>query len=229
MEPHRSAPFDLSAISSEVVEILLLDSSTESTLLDEIARENTHKPEILHIMLNHPHTPEHVREFVSGQLNLPLPSGEEISETAREENTSVRWGKAESLLQKVQHLKMGEKMQLAFKGSREIRAMLLRDANSEVMLAVMNNPKITEGEVELLAKQKSTAIEVLREISRKKEWIRSYSIIHSLVSNPKTPIGIALKHINTLRLKDLVMIEKNKNLPSAVRAGAKKLITARKS
>jgi hypothetical protein len=228
MESHRSAPFDLSGISPEVVEILLLDSSTDSTLLDEIARENTHRPEILHIMLNHPHTPEHVKESVSGQLNLSVPSGEESRESGPEENSLVRWGKAESLLQKVQHLKMGEKMQLAFKGSREIRAMLLRDANSEVMLAVLNNPKITEGEIELLAKQKSTAIEVLREISKKKDWIRSYSIIHSLVSNPKTPIGISLKHINTLRLKDLMMIEKNKNLSAAVRAGAKKLITARK-
>lgn len=229
MDASRLIPFDISAISPAVVEILLLDSTTETAIFDEIARENTHRPEILQLLLQHPHSAASVKEFAADKLNLPIPKTQERPGADHEDVAPGRQSKAESLLQRVQHLKMGEKMQLAFKGSREIRALLLRDPNSEVMLAVMNNPKITESEVELLAKQKTTSVDILREISKKREWVRSYAIAHSLVSNPKTPIGIAVKHIHALRLKDLVMIEKDKNLSAAVRANAKKVIIARKS
>ena len=122
----------------------------------------------------------------------------------------------------------GEKMQLAVKGSREIRSILLRDPREEILVAVLNNPKISHSEIELLAKQKTTTSDILREIAKNKTWLRSYTIIHCLVSNPKTPTGVSIQHIHSIRTKDLKQIEKDRNLPEAVRSNAKKLLFARK-
>jgi hypothetical protein len=134
----------------------------------------------------------------------------------------------QSLLKKIQSLKVGERIQLALKGDRNVRSILIRDSNRDVMLAVLENPKITESEIELLAKQKTIPVEILRAISKKREWMKIYSIVHALVTNPKTPIDIALRHIHNLRLKDLALLEKNKNVPEAIRATAKKLVASRR-
>lgn len=221
MEKQRLIPLDHSSLSEEVIDILLFDSSTEPALFDEIALRNTHRPNILQLLLNHPLTPYRTRQFVAEKLRLPIP----LKKPAVEEETART--KITGLLQKIQKLRTGEKIQLALRGSRDIRTILLRDANKEVMLAVLENPKITDSEIELLARQQTTPIELIRAISQKKEWMRTYSIIHALVSNSKTPINISLKHIHNLRTKDLSLLEKNRNIPDAVRATAKKILIAR--
>ncbi len=224
MEPLKRITVDLSVISVNVVDTLLLDSTTDPSILDEIARENTHRPEILNLFLTHPLTPEDTREFAGRTLKLPVTT--ELARTeAPQEQTRI---KAQSLLQRVQTMGTGEKMQLAVKGSREIRSILLRDPREEILVAVLNNPKISHSEIELLAKQKTTTSDILREIAKNKTWLRSYTIIHCLVSNPKTPTGVSIQHIHSIRTKDLKQIEKDRNLPEAVRSNAKKLLFARK-
>ena len=224
MEPLKRITVDLSVISVNVVDTLLLDSTTDPSILDEIARENTHRPEILNLFLTHPLTPEDTREFAGRTLKLPVTT--ELARTeASQEQTRI---KAQSLLQRVQTMGTGEKMQLAVKGSREIRSILLRDPREEILVAVLNNPKISHSEIELLAKQKTTTSDILREIAKNKTWLRSYTIIHCLVSNPKTPTGVSIQHIHSIRTKDLKQIEKDRNLPEAVRSNAKKLLFARK-
>ncbi|GAB4534765.1 MAG: hypothetical protein Fur0020_01660 [Thermodesulfovibrionia bacterium] len=225
MEIRGLLSLDHSTLSEEVIDILLFDSSTEPSLFDEIAKNNLHRPNILRFLLNHPLTPSSTRQFVSEQLRLPMPSEREIKSARTDESTKA---KVIGLLQKIQKLSTGEKIQLAFRGSKDIRTILLRDPSKEVMLAVLENPKITNSEIEVLAKQQTTPLEIIRTISQKRDWMRTYSIIHSLISNPKTPVDISLKHIHHLRDKDLSMLEKNRNIPEAVRSTAKRLLTARR-
>ncbi|MEW6714817.1 MAG: hypothetical protein AB1306_06980 [Nitrospirota bacterium] len=233
METLKQIPFDLSTISENVVEVLLLDSFTETSLFKEIIENNIHRPEILTFLLNHPLTPEDARQLAAETLKLPVPAvkKELVPEhtASDEERESFSERKTKRLLQTIQGLKMGEKLQLALRGSHEIRSVLLRDTNPQVMNAVLNNPKITDTEIELLAKQKTTSIDIIREIAKKKEWIKNYQIVFALVSNSKTPVGIALKHIKILRIKDLAKIGIDKNVPDAIRSTAKKLIEARKA
>jgi len=165
-------------------------------------------------------------------LKCPVPSAKkevvpERTASAKEhESSSER--KIKRMLEAIQELKMCQKLELALKGGHEVRAVLLRDTNPQIIGAVLNNPKITDSEIELLAKQKTTSTEIIREIARKKEWTKNYQIAYALVSNSKTPVGIALKYINILRIKDLATLEKDKNVPAAVRSNAKKLIETRK-
>jgi len=200
--------------------------------LKEIIENNTYRPDILTFIMNHPLTPEDARQLAAETLKLPVPAiKKEIvpEHTASDhEGKSFSERKTKRMLQTIQGLKMGEKLQLALRGSHEIRSVLLRDTNPQIIGAVLNNPKITDSEIELLAKQKTTSIDIIREIAKKREWTKNYLIAYALVSNSKTPIGIAIKHINILRTKDLAKIEKDKNVPDAIRANAKKLIDARK-
>lgn len=227
-EDIKLIPLDTSALSLEVIEILLFDSTVEPSLLEEIAHKNAHRPEILRYLLNHPNTPEDTRQFVAQTLQLPVPHvAEETPEEPVSEEIKYKH-RTQSLLQRIQKLKVGERIQLALKGGREIRSILLRDTNKEVMLSVLDNPKISESEIELIAKQKTTPDEIIRTIAKKKEWLKNYSIAYAIVTNPKTPIAISLKYMYNLKLKDLLMLEKDKNIPGAIRETAKKVAAARK-
>ncbi|MBI4654010.1 MAG: hypothetical protein HY752_03340 [Nitrospirae bacterium] len=223
MEELKLIAIDYSVLSEDVIEIILLDSSVEPLLFEEIAKKNIHRPEVLHHVLNNPRTPETTRQFVAQVLKLPI----HVAKIEPEEVVTDGAG-PQRLLQKIQTMKIGDKIQLAIKGGRDIRSILIRDPNKEIMIAVLGNPKITESEIEIMAKQKTSSEDILRIISKRREWMKNYSILHALVINPKTPPGIALSHIHTLRTKDLVRIGENKFVPEAVRAAAKKLVAAKK-
>ena len=59
--------------------------------------------------------------------------------------------------------------------------------------------------------------------------MKNYSIKLALINNPKTPIGISMPFVASLKKKDLQQIEKNKNVPEGVRAMAKKMIKGTKN
>lgn len=132
-------------------------------------------------------------------------------------------------MQKIQKLTVAQRIQLALRGGREIRNILVKDPNKEVSLSVLENAKITETEVEMIAKNRSSLDEALRRVSKNREWMKKYAIILALVTNPKTPPGIAVALVSDIKTKDLAIIEMNRNVAEAVRAAAKKLLKFRKS
>ena len=178
---------------------------------------------ILELLLHHPDTPEQTKTYISGILQLPVkPAVKKVAEQRPRE------AKPQNLLQRIQSLSVGERLQLALKGGREIRSILIKDANKQVMLSVLENQKITESEVELIAKSRSMPEDALRIISKNREWLKNYAITFALVTNPKTPPGISVTLISGLKVKDLVILEKNKNVPELVRSSAKRLLAVRK-
>lgn len=221
MEELKPISLDLSVLSKEVIEVLLLDSTVEPSLFEEIAQKNVHRPEILYHLLEHPNTPEATRQSIAHMLQIPV--------TAIAESKTTVKHRPQNLLQKIQKLKVNEKIQLALRGSKDIRSILIRDPNKEVMLTVLENPKITESEIEIIAKQKTSSEEVIRAIAKKKNWLKSYSIVYALVTNPKTPTAIAMRHLNNLRLKDLLAIGKDKDIPGVIREAAKRLAVTKGS
>ncbi len=219
---------DLSIASEEVIR-LLLDDPPDSGIFEEIFRANRHRPEVLKVLHQHKATPGEIRKEVSLSLNLPVVAETDLVEAVEEEEAEEAiLQKPEKLLQRVQRLTIGEKIQLALRGGKEIRNILIRDPNKEVVLKVLENPKLTESEVEAIARNPSAPEEALRYISKKRDWIRRYSVILSLVSNPKTPPGVSMPFIARLRTQDLVILEKSKNIPEAVRNAIKRYLRLRK-
>jgi len=214
---------DFSVASKEVIEILI-DDAADPNLYQEIARANTNRPEILQLLHTHPDTPEDVRSSVSTLLHLPSPAS---SSTVPRPGRS-REIRTQSILQKIQTLSVSEKLQLAMKGGREIRGILIKDTNKEVMLGVLDNQKITDTEIEMIARSRSISDEALRRIAKNREWLKNYAIVFALVTNPKTPPGISVGLVGNLKTKDLVILEKNKNVPDVVRSAGKRLLSVRK-
>ncbi len=120
-----------------------------------------------------------------------------------------------------------DRVKLAMKGDREARNVLIRDPNRLVATAVATNPRITEQEIEMIASMRSIPEDLLRMIASNRQWARSYKVMHSLAKNPRTPIANALTIMNSLQLRDLVGLTKNRNVSDAVRRHAMRLYSAR--
>jgi len=132
-----------------------------------------------------------------------------------------------SLIRKVMFMNARDRMKLAMKGDREARGILIRDSNKVVCSAVVKNPRITEQEVENISSMRTVAAEVLRLISMNRSWARSYTIIHNLARNPRTPIPTAMNVLPRIRTKDLVNLSQNRNVSETVRRQAFRLGQAR--
>jgi hypothetical protein len=223
MEDKILLSLDLSTASAMAIE-LLIEDAPDLTVFDEIVNANMNRPEILTILSEHPDTPDTVRKMISDILNVPVKPKTEI---IRPQKTQEE--RAQTILQRIQKLSVAERIQLALRGGKEIRSILLRDPNKEVSLTVLENPKITEQEVEMIARSRSISDEALRKITKKRDWMKNYSIMHALVTNPKTPPGVALPLVSELKTRDLTILERNKNVSEGIRNTAKKLSRARKA
>ena len=132
-----------------------------------------------------------------------------------------------SVLSKIMRMGMKDRMKAAMKGDREVRNILIRDPNRIVSQAVIQNPKITEQEIEKISTMKTVPEDVLRTIASNRKFARNYLIIHTLAKNPRTPIGNTMSILTRLQLRDLLAINKNRNVPDAVRRHAQRLSDAR--
>lgn len=121
-----------------------------------------------------------------------------------------------SLLQNIQSMSVSEKLDLARKGNKEARSILMRDTNKLIQLAVIGSPKITESEVLLIASNRQINDEVLRHIATKREWMKNYQLKLALVNNPKTPLPIALKQVSFLKQRDLALLAKSRAIPRSI-------------
>ena len=222
MEDKLLLTIDLSVASELLIE-LLMEDAIDPSVFEEIAQSNMKRPEILRLLIENPATPEELRHQISGMLSVPVTrKSDSIKiQVPAEEHT-------QNIFQKLQKLKISEKILLALRGGKEIRTLLLRDPNKDVSLSVLANPKITEGEVEMIAKSRSISDETLRRITKKREWMKTYGIMHALVANPRTPAAIVLPLIRELRTRDLSLLAKNRNVAEGIRNTAKKLLIARK-
>ncbi|HKV37976.1 MAG TPA: hypothetical protein VJX67_02095 [Blastocatellia bacterium] len=131
------------------------------------------------------------------------------------------------IFQQIAVMSIKDRVMLAIKGTREARMILVRDPNRIVSSAVLRNPRLTDAEIESIAAMKSMSEDVLRLIGQNRAWIKSYSVIHHLVRNPKTPIGISLGFLNRIQTRDLRVLAGNKNIPDVIRSTASRLYVKR--
>ncbi|HET9526819.1 MAG TPA: hypothetical protein VFO99_11665 [Pyrinomonadaceae bacterium] len=132
-----------------------------------------------------------------------------------------------TLIRKIMFMNVKDRMKLAMKGDREARGILVRDSNKIVCSAVVKNPRITEQEIENISAMRTVAAEVLRLIAMNRTWARSYTIIHNLARNPRTPIPTAMNVLPRIRTKDLNQLSQNRNVSETVRRQAYRLVQTR--
>lgn len=122
-----------------------------------------------------------------------------------------------SLLQKIGNMRVGERIKLAMRGNREERMVLIRDRSKLVAIAVLESPKVTELEMEAFAGMKNIQESVLRAISKKRNYIKNYSVLRALVNNPKTPLDVSMPLVAHLLVKDQRTLAINKNVNETLR------------
>ncbi len=129
----------------------------------------------------------------------------------------------ENALQKINRLDVKGRIQLALKGNKEERSLLIRDGTKVVALAVLEAPKLSDGEVEKFASQKNVLESVLRQIPLKRRFMKNYKVVRNLVSNPRTPLDLGLGLMKHLLIADLKNISSNKEVSETVRKLALKM------
>jgi len=131
--------------------------------------------------------------------------------------------KRENTMQKINGLDVKGRIQLALKGNKEERSILIRDGTKVVALAVLDAPKLSDGEVEKFALQKNVLEAVLRQIPLKRRFMKNYVVVRNLVSNPRTPLDLGLGLMKHLLAVDLKNISANKEVSETVRKLALKM------
>jgi regulator of extracellular matrix RemA (YlzA/DUF370 family) len=169
---------------------------------------------------------ERYEELISETASDAAANLQRVLENERLEKGEVNAERV-SLIRRIMFMNAKDRMKLAMKGDREARSILIRDSNKVVCSAVVNNPRITEQEIENIASMRTVSDEVLRLIAMNRTWARSYPIIHNLARNPRTPIPTAMNILNRIRTKDLQNLTQNRNVSEAVRRQAFRLWQAR--
>ena len=165
---------------------------------------------------------ERYEELVSESADQKAANIQRIIESEKLEGGEVPQERI-SLIRQIMFMTTRDRVKLAMKGDREARSILVRDSNKVVSTAVVNNPRITEHEVENIAAMRTVSDEVLRLIAMNRTWARSYPIIHSLARNPRTPIPTVVNILPRIRTKDLQNLSQNRNVSDAVRRQATRL------
>jgi hypothetical protein len=151
----------------------------------------------------------------------PIPAEAPLIDTAPDPEAPPANEDEQTALQRIQALNVAQRIALAMKGSREERAILVRDPNKIVGVAVLSSPKLSDAEVETIAKMTSVSDELLRIISMTRNWMKNYSVALALAKNPKTPVGISMNLLSRLNDKDLRMLSSDRNVAEILRTTAR--------
>jgi len=134
-----------------------------------------------------------------------------------------------SIMQRIQQMSFTERLKAAMKGTKEMRAILIRDPNKMICAAVLSSPKVTDSEAASFAKMASLSEDVLRAIGHNRAWMKSYGVVIGLARNPKTPVAISLNLLARLQDRDVQAISVDRNVPEPLRIAARKKVVANQS
>jgi hypothetical protein len=201
-----------------------LTSAGIQALLDNLERFISDPQLVLAVAASSATTTEQ-RELL-GEMQKGAVAMNEIEDAAAEiEPDPV---KRQTLMQKVTHMNVVERLTLALKGGKSERTLLIRDPNKLVQRCVLQSPRLTDTEVEAFACMTNLSGEVLRTISLTRVFMKNYTVMKNLVNNPKTPLDATLHMFPRLNAPDLMKLTANKNIPDTLRSAALKLHRKRK-
>jgi hypothetical protein len=129
----------------------------------------------------------------------------------------------EGAARRLSKMTVAARIKTAIQGTREERTILIRDPNRMVSAAVLSSPKLTESDVEAIARMTNVSDEVLRQIGTNRSWMKSYAVVAALARNAKTPIGVSLTLLPRLTERDVRILATDRNIPEPVRLTARKL------
>jgi hypothetical protein len=186
--------------------------------------------------LGHPEVPAGVREFFGNRGVIPTEPptwnlDEPLVQTASHRDGDGATAEAgskdddrESVTQQIARMTFTERMLAALKGSREMRALLIRDPNRAIAASVLSSPKVNDAEVESFAKMTTVSEDILRMIGSNRAWVKNYGVVLGLTRNPKTPLALSLNLMNRLNDRDMQLLSNDRNVPEPLRVAARRRV-----
>jgi hypothetical protein len=194
------------------------------SLLDNLERFAS-DPQLVLAVAGAPGASSEQRELLAN-LEKKATESAELAEAAAEAEPDVV--KRQTLVQRLAHMNVVQRLTLALKGGRTERMTLIRDPNKLVQRCVLQSPRLTDTEVEAFASMTNLTGEILRAISMSRVFMKNYSVVRNLTNNPKTPLDVSLHLFPRLTATDLLKLTSNKNVPETLRSSAMKLHRKRK-
>lgn len=201
-----------------------LTSAGIQILLDNLDRLTSYPPLSSALAYSEAATPEQQELLAEFETNAVLKESK-IEEAAAEAEPDVK--KRRTLLQRMSQMNIVQRIQLAVKGGREERMLLIRDPNKIVQRGVLQSPRLTDLEIENFAAMANVSQEVLRLIANNRVFMKSYVVARNLTKNPKAPLDVTLHLLPRLTPGDLKQLSNNKNIPETLRSSAQKLVRQR--
>ena len=160
--------------------------------------------------------------LTSGAVAAVEPDAPEESDAQGDERSEVKAAREKGLLETLAAMNPAQRLARAMKGSREERTILIRDPNKIVAVAVLSSPKVSETEIEAIAKMANVSDEILRIIGNTRAWMKNYRIVSALTRNPKTPQALAMTLLSRLQEKDVKLLVSDRNVPDSLRTAARR-------
>src|SRR5580698_9612639 len=115
----------------------------------------------------------------------------------------------------------------ALVASGEELAALLHHADTEVLLALLDNPSLEEAQLCMLLERKNLPAEILEEVARRKPLLKNYRVKRALAFHPRTPRLVTLRLLRDLYLMDLVQLTLLPGIPTELKRNAEDQLLAR--
>jgi hypothetical protein len=131
-----------------------------------------------------------------------------------------------TVVQKIAQMGFSERLKAAIKGSREVRAILIRDANKLIAASVLSSPKVSDQEIESFSRMATVSEDILRIIAGNRAWLKNYGVVVGLARNAKTPLAISMNLMSRLNDRDLGVLSIDRNVPEPLRVAARKKVVA---
>ncbi len=112
-------------------------------------------------------------------------------------------------------------------GSVEELATVLHDSSREVLLVLLDNPRLTEEHVLVLLGRPNLPQETIRELSYRELLTRSYRVKLAMARHPHTPRSVSLPIMRHLFLFDLLKVTQIPAIPADIRRVAEEALTSR--
>jgi len=215
--------------------ILLLDDSDREVRESAQATLDRIPVESLATFLARSDVPIGVREFFADRgvfpAEIPALSADDplldtepgATEAAEPENEDQS---RDSLIQQLANMSFTDRLKAAMKGSREMRAILIRDPNKMIAAAVLSSPKLNDAEIEGFSRMANVSEEVLRVIASNRAWTKNYNVVVGLSKNPKTPVALSLTLMARLNDRDVSVLASDRNVPEPLRQAARRRVAA---
>lgn len=143
----------------------------------------------------------------------------DLAEISRDQfiNISIRQKIEHIFSDRIPAMPSGIKIALARRVNCNILLMLMESGDGRVIAECLNNTLLTEGHICKLINMSSTKGLVIRMIAEHQKWALRYSVRFALIRNFHTPMALAVKFIESMKLSELKDLLSDPKLPLSTR------------